>query len=80
MLPDGGNAMPFLRAAMYVYIFLMAMVAIRALFHYSRWVFPISEYRHTRSKALRHRAILSALTLGLIGTVLYDVLRAAFSG
>lgn len=79
LLPNGVDAILFVRAALYLYIFLIALVLLRALFHYSRWVFPLSEYRHPRSKALRHRAILAALCIGLFSSLLYDIFRAIFS-
>lgn len=78
LFPSFNGAGPFLKAALYVYLFLIALVGLRALFHYGRWVFPAGEYRHPNSKSLRHRAILGALSLGLVGTVLYDILKAVF--
>ncbi len=79
-LPEGSAETAFVRAALYVYIFLMALVGLRALFHYSRWVFPIAEYRHIRSRVLSHRTFLAALSLGLFGTVLYDTFKALALG
>lgn len=79
-LPDGGNTFLFIRAAIYVYIFFLTMVGLRALFHYARWVFPIAEYKHTRSKSLKHRAILGTLVLSLVGAVLYDLLKTIVGG
>jgi hypothetical protein len=76
LLPNGEKEILFVRAALYVYIFLIALVGLRALFHYARWVFPISEYRHARNRALRHRAFLGALSIGLFGTLLYDVIKS----
>jgi hypothetical protein len=76
---EGGGAIQFLRAAIYLYIFLMALVGLRALFHYSRWVFPLSEYRHYRSKIFKHRAFLAAISIGLIVAVIYDLIKATFS-
>jgi hypothetical protein len=51
LMPDAGVAVQFLQAALYVYVFLTAMVGLRALFRYGRWVFPISEYRYPRSQS-----------------------------
>lgn len=75
-LPEGKDGVLFLRAALYLYIFLIALVGLRALFHYSRWVFPMVEYRHPRSRMLKHRAVLAALSVGLIVAVMYDMLKA----
>lgn len=80
LLPEGETASLFVRAALYVYIFLMALVVLRALFHYARWVFPIAEYRHVRNRALRHRAALAALSIGLFGSVLYDLIKNTIFG
>ena len=69
------SAGPFLRAALFVYLFVITLVGFRALFHYSRWVFPAVEYRHPRSNPLRHRIILGALSFSLIASVVYDILK-----
>ena len=69
----------FVSAASNVYIFLAALFLFRALFHYVRWVFPIVEYKHDGSRTLIHRTVLSTLALGLIGSVVYDVLKAAIA-
>jgi len=80
LLPEGGTAMAFLRAALNVYIFVIALVALRTLFHYARWVFPIAEYRHARSRSLRHRTALAALSIGVFGSVLYDIIKNTVFG
>ena len=72
----GGSS--FLQAALYLYFFLIALLGFRTLFHYARWVFPAVEFRHDNSKAFRHRLTLSALSVGLLGSLLYDVLKALF--
>lgn len=80
MLPSAEGGIQFLVAAVYVYLFMATLVGIRALFHYARWVFPIAEFIHPRSKLLVHRAILGALVLALFGSVIYDVAKAGFLG
>lgn len=72
----GGS--PFLQAGGYLYLFLVALLGFRTLFHYARWVFPAFEYRHDKSKAFRHRLTLSALSVGLLGSLLYDILKVLF--
>lgn len=72
-LPAPEVAGGFARAALLVYIFLLVSVGFRTLFHYSRWVFPIVEYRSPRSRALAHRVILGAITMGLITSLAYDI-------
>lgn len=78
-IPNVDAVGPFVRAALYVYLFLSVLIGFRALFHYSRWVFPVVEFRHPKSKSLRHRIILGALALSLIGAFLYDILKAVFT-
>ena len=80
LIPDSGDAGPFLKAALYVYVGLLVLVALRALFHYARWVFPTAEYKGQRSRSGAHKATLWALTLGLAGSFLYDVLSTVFRG
>jgi len=80
LLPEGETALLFVRAALYLYIFLLALVGMRALFHYARWVFPIAEYRHVRSRYLHHRTALAALSIGLFGSVLYDIIKNIIFG
>ena len=70
---------PFLRAALYVYVFIAVLIGFRAFFHYSRWVFPVVEFRYPKSKFLQHRLFLSALLVALISSFVYDVLKAPFA-
>jgi hypothetical protein len=45
----------FLQAAVYTYIFLLALVVFRILFHYARWIWPLVEYQHPKNQSLIHR-------------------------
>lgn len=78
-LPAVGAVGPFLRAAIYLYIFVAVLIGFRALFHYSRWVFPTVEFRHEKSNFIQHRIFLGALSLGLITAFLYDIFRGFFA-
>lgn len=80
VLPGSGDSGPFIKAALYVYVALVVLVGLRALFHYARWVFPTAEYRGEKSRSGVHKATLWALTLGLIGSFLYDILKSLFDG
>ena len=71
-----GSIGPFLRAAIYVYLFFAVLIGFRALFHYSRWVFPVVEYKHANSKSAQHQVTLWALLTSLIGSFIYDVIRS----
>jgi hypothetical protein len=65
----------FVQGALYVYTFLVALVVVRCLFHYARWIWPLIEFRHPRSKSLSHKAVWSSITLGLLSKLLYDLLK-----
>jgi hypothetical protein len=78
-LPAPEVAGGFVRAALLVYIFLLVSVGFRTLFHYCRWVFPVFEYRRPRNRALAHRVLLGAITVGLITSLIYDVAKWAVS-
>jgi hypothetical protein len=65
----------FVSAALYVYAFIATLFLFRALFHYARWVFPIMEYQHARSRVIAHRTLLGVLSTGLLISVAYDTLK-----
>ena len=65
-----------LRVGVYVYIFLLVLLAFRALIYILRWLFPIIELEGSRSKAAR--ATGGVIALGLVTALIYDVLKAAF--
>lgn len=73
-----GNVSVFVESAAYVYVFLVALFLFRVLFHYARWIWPLVEYRTSKNKALKHRIFLSTITVGLIGKIIYDVIKALF--
>jgi len=77
-LPTINGVGPFLKAALFVYLFLITLTGFRALFHYARWVFPVVEYRHPKGTSLRHRIILGALAFALTASVLYDIIKWIF--
>jgi Zn-finger nucleic acid-binding protein len=66
----------FLGAALYVYIFLACLLVLRILFHYARWIWPLVEFRGPRNKSIKHKVIWSALALSLIGSAVYDLIKA----
>lgn len=67
---------PALRGAVYVYFFLLALLAIRMIIWGFRWIFPVIELEGARSKKAREALglVLSSLLLALA----YDVLRELF--
>jgi len=68
----------FVQNAAYVYVFLASLVLFRLLFHYARWVQPPVEYIGPTNKALKHRVIVGAVILGLIITLIYDLMKVMF--
>lgn len=67
----------FLRAALYVYAFLLMLLIFRAFFHYARWVFPAVEFIHSRSRVTVHRAAIISIVGTLVGALLLYLIKAA---
>lgn len=70
-----GSFSVFVKSAAYVYIFLLTLILFRILFHYARWIWPLIEYQSPRNKALKHRIVLGVIFIGLIGKLIYDLIR-----
>lgn len=68
----------FLKNAVYLYMFLISLFLIRIIFHYSRWVYPMIEFKTDKERSLIHRGILYSLLLGVIGSLLYDIFKLLF--
>ena len=68
----------FLSNAFFVYIYIMCFFAIRILFHYSRWIYPMVEFKNKNDRAVLHRAALYTITIGMFGKFLYDILKWFF--
>lgn len=67
----------FLSSIVYVYVFVLSLTCFRILFSYSRWVFPKMEIESAvRASPLRHRSMWGILLVGVLGTILYDVIKA----
>lgn len=64
---------PFLKTAFYVYVFFLVLILLRVAFHYARWIWPLTEYRGARNKALKHKAVLGAVCSGLGIKIIYDL-------
>ena len=69
---------PFLQAAVYVYFFLLTLIFTQVMFSYARWIWPLVEYVGSKSAATRHRALWATISLGLMVSVIYDVLKWLF--
>lgn len=68
----------FVQNASYVYVFLISLFIWRIIFHYARWIWPLVEYQSPKSKATKHRVALIAICLGIIASVIYDVIKVVF--
>lgn len=64
----------FVVGTAYIYVVLAVLVGYRALFGYSKWVFPTMELTSNEDSAVRHRAFLFTIVTGLVGKFIYDVL------
>jgi hypothetical protein len=65
----------FLSDAFFIYGFIVSLLAVRILFHYFRWVFPMVTFKNKNDKAARHQALLYAITVGMFGKFLYDLFK-----
>ena len=70
-----GEHSGILKSAAYVYVFYFSLILFRILFDYARWIFPIVEYKESNGAAQKHRAILAAIVLGILGNFIYDVFK-----
>lgn len=73
-----GGISPFLLSGSYVYVFFASLIIFRLLFHYARWVWPLVEHKSSKNKAIKHQIILGAITLGLVTTVIWDLIKIVF--
>jgi hypothetical protein len=69
------NGLPtVIRSGLYIYIFLLVLLLFRVLIYVLRWVFPIVELQGSRRTAIR--ATISAIEIGVLSALIYDVLKA----
>ena len=72
-----GRTLPLaLSIAIYVYFFLLLVNVFRVLFSYSQWVFPKLELESNRSSMLQHRTVWYAIVIGVLGSALWDGIKA----
>lgn len=65
-----------IETALYVYAFFLSLNVFRWMFSYARWVFPKVEADEARSAPGKHRAVFGALVLGIVGSALWDAIKA----
>lgn len=73
-----GKISRILETAAYVYVFFLSLHLFKALFDYTRWVFPIVEYTGMQSAAGKHRIILGSLICGVLANFIYDLIKIIF--
>ena len=71
----GRNLPAVINTAIYIYSFFVTANIFRALFSYSRWIFPKIEVESPKATALRHRFIWSAIVLGVLGSAVWDGIK-----
>lgn len=64
---------------LYVYTFFFSLSVFRWMFSYARWVFPKIELESEKSSAGRHRFVWSAIIIGIVGSALWDGIKALAS-
>jgi hypothetical protein len=70
-----GSYSVFLKAALYLYVFIVALNLLRIAFHYARWIWPLMEYKSEKSKGLKHKAIFSLIVTGFGFPAIYDIVK-----
>lgn len=70
---------PFFESILLTYCFFLSLFILRMLFHYFRWVYPMIEYKGKKERSIGHQAALLSITLGIIGKIIYDVIKSLFS-
>ena len=72
-----GQISGILQSVAYVYVFYFSLILFRILFDYTRWVFPIVEYKESTNTALKHRIFLTTLAVAVFGNFVYDMFKIA---
>ncbi len=65
----------FAKNMSYVYVFVVVIYGFFLLFRYARWIFPLIEYRTSTNKAGKHRVIIIAIILAIMGSAAWDILK-----
>ena len=65
----------FIESAVYVYVFLISIYLIHFIFRYSRWIWPVLEYKSSEDKALKHRRTFWIIFIGLLTAMVWDCIK-----
>jgi hypothetical protein len=76
LIVGGRELSPAVGTAVYVYGFFLSANIFRALFSYSRWIFPKIELESANSPPLKHRALWYTIIIGVIGASAWDGIKA----
>jgi hypothetical protein len=63
------------KLGLYIYALILVLAVYRFFFQYVKWVFPLNVYADNQDSSAVHRSIIAAVALGLVGNVIYDLLR-----
>ena len=72
------NVSTALSFAIYLYIFIILVHALRMIYNYSKWLYPFMEYKIENSKKLNQRKFLYAILSIIFGPLIYDVIKTIF--
>jgi hypothetical protein len=78
LLIEGRELPSVLSIACYIYLFLLALNIFREIFSFARWTFPKVELISPGSSPTVYRAILAAILIGIVGSALWDAIKAAW--
>lgn len=61
------------------YVFTVILYILRIFFNYTRWIFPLLEFiPESGTKITKHRGILAVIIIGIISSVIYDIIKFLF--
>jgi hypothetical protein len=65
----------FVKSAAYLYVFLISLLLIHFIFKYSRWIWPVIDFKSHENKSSKHRKVLGSIILGLVVALLWDLIK-----
>ena len=70
-----GEISEIVKSGAYVYVFLLSLNIFKVLFDYTRWVFPIVEYKGTDDDIRKHRYIWGGIIMGVAANFIWDLIK-----
>lgn len=68
----------FVQNTAYTLIFFASLLGLRVLFQYTRWIWPLVEYRSSKNKAIKHRTVWGMIMVSLAGTLIFELFKLIF--